>query len=85
MLILLITHIIIAVSGITVAAASVFTLSPNHIKASYVLTAGTIATGTGLVFTGGDMLRGCLSGLLYITAAVSLTQFAKHRLAKQKI
>lgn len=85
MLILLISHIIIAVSGIIIAAASVFTLSSNHIKASYVLTAGTIATGTGLVFTNGNMLKGCLSGLLYITVAIGLTQFAKHKLAKQEI
>lgn len=85
MLILLITHIIIAMSGIVVAAASVFTLSPTQIKASYVLTAGTIATGTWLVLTSGNMLKGCLSGLLYITVAIGLTQFAKHKLAKQEV
>lgn len=85
MLILLISHIIIAVIGITVAAASLFTLSPSHIKASYVLTVGTIATGTGLVIMRGDMLKGCLSGLLYITVAIGLTQFAKYKIAKQEI
>lgn len=85
MLILLITHVTIALGGLIAAGASLFTLSPKFIRASYMLIAGTITTGTVLVVTTGSMLKGCLSGLIYLVVALSLTQFAQQKLAKQKI
>lgn len=85
MLILLITHIAIAISGLIAAGGSLYSLSPKLIRVSHALTAGTITTGTALVFTTGDMLRGCLSGLLYLAVALGLTQIAQQKLAKQKI
>lgn len=85
MLILLISHIIIAVGGLIAAAAALFTLSAKTIQLSYVLTAGTIATGTVLVFSSGNMLKSCLTGLLYLTAVLVMTSAAKYRLAAKKI
>lgn len=84
MLILLVTHIIIAVCGLAIAAASLFTLSEKMIKSSYTLTLATIATGTVLVFTTGNVLKSCLTGLLYLSAILVLTAVAKYRLAAQK-
>lgn len=81
MLIFLVTHIVIAVSGLVFAALSLFTLSQKMISLSYVLTAGTIATGTVLVFTAGNVLKSCLSGLFYLSTVLMLTSVAKHRLA----
>ena len=81
MLILLVTHIVIAVSGLVFAALSLFTLSQKMINLSSMLTAGTIATGTVLVFTAGNVLKSCLSGLLYLSTVLVLTAIAKHRLA----
>lgn len=85
MLILLITHIAIALGGLAVAALSLFTLSEKTIKASYALTAGTIATGTVLVFMTGSLLKSCLTGLLYLSAVITMTAVAKHRLAAKRI
>lgn len=85
MLILLVTHIAIALGGLIVAAASLFTLSSRMIDVSYALTAGTIATGTVLVFMTGNVLKSCLSGLLYLSAVLVMTIVARHRLAAQKV
>lgn len=85
MLILLFAHVIIAVSGLIVAAAALYTLSEKAIQSSYVLTAGTIATGTVLVFSAGNLLKGCLSGLMYLSAVLVMTGIAKHQLAAKKI
>lgn len=85
MIILLVSHVVIALSGIIAAGASLYLLSPVFIRASYALTGATIATGTGLVFATGDMLKGCLSGLLYLAIALTLTRLAEQKLAKQKI
>jgi len=81
MLILLLTHIVIALGGLVIAAASLFTLSHKMITWSYALTAGTIATGTVLVFMTGNQLKSCLSGLLYLSAVLAMTAVAKYRLA----
>lgn len=85
MLTLLITHIVIAICGLIAAGTSLYSLSPRLIRASYLLTAGTIVTGTGLVFSSGEVLKGCISGLLYLAVALGLTQLAQQKLAKQKI
>lgn len=85
MLILLITHIAIAVGGLVIAALSLFTLSQKMITTSHVLTAGTIATGTVLVFMTGNLLKSCLSGLLYLSAVLVMTAIARHRLAAKKV
>lgn len=84
MLILLITHIIIALSGLTVAAVSLFNLSEKAIKISYVLTGGTLATGTLLVLQTGNVLKSCLTGLAYLAAVLALTALAKYRLSLEK-
>lgn len=85
MLILLVVHIVIAVCGLVFAAVSFFTLSQKMITTSYVLTAGTIGTGTVLVFMTGNLLKGCLSGLAYLAAVVIMTAIAKYRLATEKV
>jgi hypothetical protein len=85
MLILLITHIVIALGGLIIAAASLFTLSQRMIMASYALTVGTLATGTVLVFMTGNLLKSCLSGLLYLSAVLVITAITKYRLAAQKV
>jgi hypothetical protein len=84
MLILLIIHIIIALAGLVVAAASLFTLSEKMIRSSYALTAGTLATGTILVMMTGNVLKSCLSGLLYLSAVLVMTAVTKYRLALKK-
>lgn len=85
MLILLISHIIIAIGGLAAAAVALVTLSTKAMRFSYVLTAGTIATGTVLVFSSGNILKSCLSGLLYLVAILTMTSVAKYRLAAEKI
>lgn len=84
MLILLITHIVIAIGGLILGALSLFTLSEKMIKGSYTLTAGTLATGAVLVMMTGNVLKSCLSGLLYLSIILVLTAVAKYRLALQK-
>lgn len=86
MLIVLIGHIIIAVSGLVVATVSLVNLSQKMINLSYVFTVGTLASGTALVIAAPEsLLKSCLSGLLYLAAILCLTALAKYRLAAQKI
>lgn len=82
---LLVIHIVIAVSGLVIAAASLLTLSQKMINASYALTVGTIATGTVLVFANGNVLKNCLTGLCYLAAVLVMTAIAKRRLAAVKV
>ena len=81
MLILLVGHIIVAMSGIAIAVVSLVSMSPRAISASYMLTGATIATGTGLIILKPDsLLKSCLTGLLYIVVILILTSLAQYRL-----
>lgn len=82
MLILLVGHIIVALSGIAIAVVSLVSMSRRAISASYMLTGATIATGTGLVILKPDsLLKSCLTGLLYMVVILVLTSLAQYRLA----
>lgn len=86
MLILLITHICIAVAGLAIAAAALVKLSESLIKTAYALTGGTIATGTLLVIVSqGNILKSCLSGLGYLAVILALVAAAKYRLAVERL
>lgn len=80
---LLLTHIAVAIAGIAFAVLALFSLSTHHIKIAHSLTAATVASGTALVLTGSSLLKGCVSGLLYVAIALTLTHVAGRRLAKQ--
>ena len=85
MLLLLFTHILIALGGLAVAVIGLIKLSDTIIKLSYALTAATIATGTVLVILEpSSLIKSCLMGLLYLAAILVMTAVAKHRLALEK-
>lgn len=59
-------HILIAVSSIGFTTYMFFNPTESKLKASYVLVAATIASGTALVISdSAHMLQACASGLLY--------------------
>jgi hypothetical protein len=83
---LLISHLIIALSSLVAATAAVIYPSYSKLKLSYLLTAATIATGTALVIvTHSPLLSSCLAGLTYTAVALSLIVAAQKRLAKDYI
>lgn len=76
---LLLLHVIIALSGLVFTAAAFFAPSRGKINAAFGLLAATIASGTALVVVlQASMLRACISGLLY-TAVIFLGIFAAQR------
>lgn len=86
MIMLLLVHILVALGGLAVAAAALVKLSEKLMSLSYALTAGTLLTGTGLVIASGEnILKNCLSGLLYLVAVLVLTSVTKRRLAAERL
>lgn len=85
MLILLVTHIIIAITSLVVAASGLLWPSQARLNLSYSLIAATIASGTALVIISHSaILHSCLTGLLYTVAALSLTELLRRRLVKNE-
>ena len=81
---LLVLHIIAALSGIVMTTFSFLSPSPGRIRFSYGLVMLTIASGTVIIVKDHlSILSVCLSGLLYIGFTVSGLIAASHRLAKQ--
>lgn len=77
-------HVIIALTS--VIESTVLLLSPTQKKLNltYILFAGTIGSGTYVLFTiPSHMLQTCIDGLLYMGFVVSAVVIAKIRLAKK--
>jgi hypothetical protein len=81
---LLVLHILSALSGIGLTTYSYFSPTASRIKTSYLFVILTIASGTAIIVIKHlSILSVCLSGLLYVGFTVSGLIAARHRLAKQ--
>lgn len=85
----LLIHIVIALSSVAIASVTFFKPSIKKLYASYGFIIATVASGTLLIIsTSGSILRGCLTGLLYVTV-ISIVTIATHvrvrKLAKEEI
>lgn len=79
----MISHIIIALTGIAVTTILLFKPSDKKLTASYLLLAGTLGTGTILVISSpAHMLQSCVMGILYTAFVVGGIAIAKRKLAK---
>ncbi len=64
---LVLIHVIIAISSIIFTAFVFVRPSKSKLKVSYSLTAITLASGTYLVWsTGAPILQSCVTGLIYL-------------------
>lgn len=83
---LLLLHIIIALSGLVAATASVFRPSQNKLNLSYGLVLATIASGTVLVIVNhAQILSSCITGLVYIGVSLALILSAQRRMAAAEV
>lgn len=71
-------HVLIALASVGLASFTFFKPTINRLAASYGLIIATIGSGTFLILSGpSDMLRSCLTGLVYVTA-VTIVTIATH-------
>lgn len=89
MSIIVLTHVIIALSSVAIASFVYFKPSIKRLMASYGFIIATVASGTYLILsTPGSILKSCLTGLFYVTV-VSIVTIATHvrvrKLAKEQI
>ncbi len=83
---LLVVHVVVAVTGLIVASAAFAHPSLAKIKASYGLLVGTLLSGSLLIFAANaSILRTCMSGLLYTAVMYIGIAAAKSKLAKSVI
>jgi hypothetical protein len=75
---IILIHVLIALSSIGVASFTFFKPSINRLIASYGLIIATVASGTYLIFSmSGSILKSCLTGLFYLTV-VTIVTIATH-------
>ena len=85
---LLVLHLLVALSGLVASTLSVVKPTQVKINTSFGLVAATILSGSLLVITThSPILSSCISGLVYTGVTLSLIISARHRLARatQKI
>lgn len=80
---LLIIHILIALSSILLAGLAFLKPTQSKLTTSYILVAGTFATGTALVVMApAHLMSACISGLLYLGLVSAGIFSARHKLSK---
>ena len=85
MLILLITHVSIALASIVIATRGLLRPSRVALKHSYAAVAATLTTGTILVIASrSDVLQSCITGLTYLAAMTVATAITHYRLATER-
>lgn len=81
---ILIAHIVIALSSIIFASAALARPSWTKMNINYGFIAATIATGTYLIVTMHiNMLSTCATGLAYLAIVAVLSALAHRKLARQ--
>lgn len=81
---LLVVHIIIALSSILAGAIIMVKPTQNRVILNYGLIGATLTTGTYLVFsTGAHLMQACVSGLVYTSIVTFFTLQARKKLASQ--
>jgi hypothetical protein len=82
----LITHIIIALSGIALTTYAFFRPSVAHLRAAYVAIGLTFATGFYLVaMAPAHMVEACTSGLMYLGVVSIGIVAARAKLARMQM
>ncbi len=78
MLMIILIHVLIALASVGLASFTFFKPTIERLYASYGFIVATVASGSLLIFVAqADILRTCLSGLLYVTV-VSIVTIATH-------
>ncbi len=82
---LLLSHIIIALISLGIAAFLLARPSKNLVKVELGFIAATLASGTVLVFQGASLWHMCLSGLLFTSLSTAAVVAANRRLQTAKV
>lgn len=78
---LLVTHILIALTSMAFSGLTVFMPSRTRLRVSYGLIAATLASGTWLVLaTRSPLLSACVSGLVFLGISTGAMILAQRRL-----
>ena len=79
---ILLLHIIIALSSLVITAAAFMAPKASLLRTSYALVALTIATGTYVTFMNpSHMVQACISGLLYTVVVLGGIGAVRRKLA----
>jgi hypothetical protein len=82
----LITHIVLALSSLVIASFAWLTPSALKLRVSQFFVAATLSSGTYLVIsTHSNMISACVSGLAYLAFVAVLLIHANHKLANEKV
>ncbi len=85
MVLLLISHITIALVSIALAARGLVRPSNKALQQSYVAIGATLVSGTALVIAAhSNLLQSCMTGLAYVVGMTVATVIIQYRLATER-
>lgn len=86
MLMLLLTHVVIALASVVLTGLAYIQPSQAKLHSSYALVGLTLASGTALVITTHSaLLSSCMTGLFYLGIVLSGIVAARRKLASEEL
>lgn len=83
---LIVLHVILAVSALAFSVISNFSPDNSKLRYSYGLAVGTLSSGVALiVVNNASVLRTCLSGILFFAVVSVLNETARRKIATEKV
>ncbi|TXG77677.1 hypothetical protein E6P97_01345 [Patescibacteria group bacterium] len=81
----MVIHVALALSALAMSAAANFSPSDNKLRTSYGLAVATLASGGLLIFVNhANVLRTCLTGIVFFGIVSILNELARKHLATQR-
>lgn len=82
---LILLHVILALSALAVAIAASFSPADNKLKASYGLAFGTLSSGVLLIVVNhASVLRTCMTGIFFFAVVTVLNETTRRKLAVEE-
>lgn len=82
---LILVHVVLALSALVLSAAANFMPSSRKLRASYGLAAGTLTSGLLLiVINHASVLRTCLTGIVFFGIVSILNETARQKLVPEE-
>lgn len=82
---MILLHVLLALSSLSLATINFFLPSGKKMNISYGLAAGTLLSGVALIFiNNASVLRTCLTGLAFFGVVTVLNTLADRKLVAQK-
>lgn len=77
---ILLIHIIIALSSLGVATFAFARPSSQKLRLSHGFAGGTFLSGVALIISGASLIHACISGITFLSTVLAINEFTRRKI-----